>query len=167
VATTLVCFLPFAHGAAGAAGTRRSARPLTRRANGPTHTSGASRREIAKPYLERLEFDLSRGCLTFESDIGATVATPNLTGVVPPAGPKPLRRGEGPVIHIFSSLSANKNADPNTWSGVLCAFARPWPRSGSLKARIRQSCGFGTNRAKHLEAVCGNLQGDSGMPLSH
>jgi len=120
-----------------------------------------TRREIAKPYPNQCR------CLTFESDVGATVATLNLTGVVPPAGPKPLRRGEGPVIHIFSSLSANKNADPNTWSGVLCAFARPWPRSGSLKARIRQSRGFGTNRAKHLEAVCGNLQGDSGMPLSH
>jgi hypothetical protein len=61
-----------------------------------------TRREIAKPYPNQCR------CLTFESDVGATVATPNLTGVVPPAGPKPLRRGEGPVIHIFSSLSANK-----------------------------------------------------------
>jgi hypothetical protein len=120
-----------------------------------------TRREIAKPYPNQCR------CLTFESDVGATVATPNLTGVVPPAGPKPLRRGEGPVIHIFSSLSANKNADPNTRPDALRAFARPWPRSGSLKARIRQPRGFGTNRAKHREAVCGNLQGDSEMPLSH
>jgi hypothetical protein len=61
-----------------------------------------TRREIAKPYPNQCR------CLTCESDVGVTVATPNLTGVVRPAGPKPLRRGEGPVIHIFSSLSANK-----------------------------------------------------------
>jgi hypothetical protein len=36
------------------------------------------------------------GCVV----IGVTIV---MAGLVPPAGPKPLRRGEGPAIHVFAN----------------------------------------------------------------
>src|SRR5712664_3183502 len=50
VVTTLVCHQHFAHEAAGAAGTRHFPRP--QRGERFLHSSGASRREIVKWYLE-------------------------------------------------------------------------------------------------------------------
>jgi hypothetical protein len=35
-----------------------------------------------------------------------------MAGPVPPAGPKPLRRGEGPAIHVFS-----QDVDAGTTAG--------------------------------------------------
>jgi len=49
VVTTLVCFLHFAHEAAGAMGTRHSPRPLL--GGSFMHNPGATRRGIAKVYV--------------------------------------------------------------------------------------------------------------------
>ncbi|OJY10298.1 MAG: hypothetical protein BGP05_21695 [Rhizobiales bacterium 62-47] len=56
VATTLVCF-SLAHGAMGASGTRRSARPLFQEGEDVPHNSDAMPREIANPYSTPL-FDI-------------------------------------------------------------------------------------------------------------
>ena len=55
--TTLVCYLHFAHEAAGAAGTRHSPRPLIFLGEKFMHNSGVSRRGIAGVYLELAEWD--------------------------------------------------------------------------------------------------------------
>jgi hypothetical protein len=40
-----------------------------------------------------------------------------MAGLVPPAGPKPLRRGEGPAIHVLES-PGKKNWMPGTTPGM-------------------------------------------------
>src|SRR5580704_18778002 len=34
-----------------------------------------------------------------------------MAGLDPPAGPKPLRRGEGPAIHVFDSAERKQDVD--------------------------------------------------------
>ena len=41
-----------------------------------------------------------------------------MAGLVPPAGPKPLRRGEGPAIHAFHCLATVKTWMPGTSPGM-------------------------------------------------
>src|SRR3982074_3399354 len=55
VVTTLVCYLHFAHEAAGAAGTRHSPRPLFSKGERFLHNSGRPRRESERPCLGCLE----------------------------------------------------------------------------------------------------------------
>jgi len=35
-----------------------------------------------------------------------------MAGLVPPAGPKPLRRGEGPAIHVFELIKKVRRGCP-------------------------------------------------------
>jgi hypothetical protein len=40
-----------------------------------------------------------------------------MAGLVPPARPKPLRRGEGPAIHVFLLQMANEDVDARRKAG--------------------------------------------------
>ena len=54
-----------------------------------------------------------------QRDIAAQTGAPLLVmaGLVPPVGPEPLRRGEGPAIHVFLSAEA-KTWMPGTRPGM-------------------------------------------------
>src|SRR6185295_5573858 len=55
-------------------------------------------------------------------------STPVMAGLDPPAGPKPLRRGEGPAIHPSSQDSSSEAMDPRVKPGgdaVVSGEARP------------------------------------------
>ena len=47
-----------------------------------------------------------------------------MAGLDPPAGPKPLRRGEGPAIHVFLSAARKQGADGRNDSGRDGLFSR-------------------------------------------
>ena len=46
-----------------------------------------------------------------------------MAGLVPPAGPKPLRRGEGPAIHVFATKK--KDVDARHKAGHDESWLRP------------------------------------------
>jgi hypothetical protein len=61
------------------------------------------RRAIIATTLQALrERDHVKPAFFRESrELNGSLSTFVMAGLVPPAGPKPLRRGEGPAIHVF------------------------------------------------------------------
>jgi hypothetical protein len=61
-----------------------------------------------------------------------------MAGLVPPAGPKPLRRGEGPAIHVFAAKTWTPGTGPGmTKRKSYASFSSQYPFAATSSQRAR------------------------------